>query len=348
MTETKQIEEQRNHQISGTQRNSQKLHCNTNNATNENLGLSSVRKPSNHSEGSDVNSDKCFNDETVVVKFVDSAIVGKSEAEDACHHGLVDPTINMKEAMNAISSMFKVPLEPETILKRRSNRSKSKANQQSSGFEVFVDDDGSSGGVPNSCSHNAMFEQNYAGNPFKNQHHRKHETSSGEFKILADDDEELGMAIECSNISAHPKPDRPDSESCKETAFHEETVFHKFVGSTVFGESKVENACHHGLIDPTINLKEAMDDINSMFGKPLDFKGEKPKKKQDRAPAIDHKLPNDGFSILADVDIEDPKGKASLDAANNFGNHSDLFEPTMFTKEAMDEINSLFGKPLDF
>jgi hypothetical protein len=37
----------------------------------------------------------------------------------------------------------------------------------------------------------------------------------------------------------------------------------------------MENACQHGLVDPTGNLKKAMNDINSMFGKPLNFKGEK-------------------------------------------------------------------------
>ncbi|KAB8114063.1 hypothetical protein EE612_053288, partial [Oryza sativa] len=39
-------------------------------------------------------------------------------------------------------------------------------------------------------------------------------------------------------------------------------------------------ACHHGLVEPTVNLKEAMDDINNMFGIPLNFKGEKPKNKK--------------------------------------------------------------------
>jgi hypothetical protein len=30
-------------------------------------------------------------------------------------------------------------------------------------------------------------------------------------------------------------------------------------------EPKVENACHHGLVDPTMNFREAMDEINDIF-----------------------------------------------------------------------------------
>ena len=77
-------------------------------------------------------------DDTVVVKFVDTAIVGKSEAEDACHHWLVDPTINMKEAMNAINSMFREPIE--TTVGRRSHRSRPKEDGLNNGFQVFIDE----------------------------------------------------------------------------------------------------------------------------------------------------------------------------------------------------------------
>jgi hypothetical protein len=54
----------------------------------------------------------------------------------------------------------------------------------------------------------------------------------------------------------------------------EDTAIHRFVGSTV------QNACHHGrLVDPTVNLKEAMDDINGMFGRPLNLKCYRAKRK---------------------------------------------------------------------
>ncbi|CAL9176489.1 unnamed protein product, partial [Musa hybrid cultivar] len=317
-------------------------------------------------------------DDTVVVKFVDSAIVGRSEAEDACHHGLVDPTINMKEAMNAIGSMFREPIEPEIMVKRRS--SKPKAIPHTNGFEVFIDDDFGDGPNFGSCptrneqcgvSDLPNLRSNKHGEAFfpealKNQ--RKTEVQKPflrEFKILADDDEVdevIDRQIEVAkppiaNASICSKQHDPASSSYGNSnmiipGLHEETIVHRFVGSTVLGEPKVENACHHGLVDPTINLKEAMDDINSMFGKPLDFfNGDKPKKKpgfvcSDKQPACDgFAVSCEGFSILADDDMEDPENNAPPE---NFCENGDLFEPTIFTKEAMAEINEMFGKPLDF
>ncbi|XP_065039075.1 uncharacterized protein LOC135673745 isoform X1 [Musa acuminata AAA Group] len=317
-------------------------------------------------------------DDTVVVKFVDSAIVGRSEAEDACHHGLVDPTINMKEAMNAIGSMFREPIEPEIMVKRRS--SKPKAILHTNGFEVFIDDDFGDGPNFGSCptrneqcgvSDLPNLRSNKHGEAFfpealKNQ--RKTEVQKPflrEFKILADDDEVdevIDRQIEVAkppiaNASICSKQHDPASSSYGNSkmiipGLHEETIVHRFVGSTVLGEPKVENACHHGLVDPTINLKEAMDDINSMFGKPLDFfNSDKPKKKpgfvcSDKKPACDRfAVSCEGFSILADDDMEDPENNAPPE---NFCENGDLFEPTIFTKEAMAEINEMFGQPLDF
>ena len=76
-------------------------------------------------------------DDTVVVKFVDTAIVGKSEAEDACHHGLVEPTINMKEAMNAINSMFSEPLETAPVGRPLKRLPKNDANRNNE-FPVWM------------------------------------------------------------------------------------------------------------------------------------------------------------------------------------------------------------------
>lgn len=64
----------------------------------------------------------------------------------------------------------------------------------------------------------------------------------------------------------------------KQRAFKFEKTAHRFVGSTVLGEPKLENTCHHALLDPTISLKEAMDDISNIYGEPLDFKGSKTEK----------------------------------------------------------------------
>jgi len=110
----------------------------------------------------------------------------------------------------------------------------------------------------------------------------------------------------------------------------------------------VENACHHGLVEPTINLKEAMDDINNMFGRPLNFKGERTKRKTNALS--DRKLtPVSGFSILADDDIqENPTSKANQKNPCKSDAENGLFEPTITTRDVMAEINDMFGMPLDF
>lgn len=353
-------------------------------------------------------------DDTVVVKFIDSAIVGRSEAENACHHGLVDPTINMKEDMSEINNMFQEPLD--IMVKRRSSKSKSVC--QKNEFKVFIDEDTSDVSKHPSQFHNS----DPCGAELSNFKSDKHV----EFKILADDEDDNVIHRRSKEFKPLNNIDVPKKQIDSTaytistrtiSGFNEETV-HRFVGSTVLGESKVENACHHGLLDPTINLKEAMDDINNMFGQPLDFKGSKPKKKatatlakepksdefyifvdeslrepsdskcnkpnkkgvvsRDKEPAsdgffiladdnigetfnlktskqkdkgflsLDKKPTSDGFFVLADDELDDPKGNASTGIPHELGGNDGLFEPTIFTKEAMAEINDLFGKPLDF
>uniref|UniRef100_A0A6V7QRI5 BUB1 N-terminal domain-containing protein n=1 Tax=Ananas comosus var. bracteatus TaxID=296719 RepID=A0A6V7QRI5_ANACO len=336
-------------------------------------------------------------DDTVVVKFVDSAIVGKSEAEDACHHGLVDPTINMREAMSAINNMFREPLELDPSISRRSQRNRAKLNRPTSGFEIFVDEDG-----PNPIRENPKYSQSEAkhekSQPFSTNSSMKQTKIElqkpfvGVFKMLADDEEEensenddegIGSYLEGCEKPKGLKGDIANDVTMINYGLNEDTVVHRFVGSAVFGEPKVENACHHGLVDPTVNLKEAMDEINSMFGKPLNFfKGEKPRGKQSNKrmelkPAssefsifvdedlgeninekrqgkqsnkrIDLKPASSVFSILSDKDSrENSNGQAFTNTSNKFEGEVDLFEPTIFTREAMAEINDLFGKPLDF
>jgi len=100
-------------------------------------------------------------------------------------------------------------------------------------------------------------------------------------------------------------------------------------------------------VDPTVNLKEAMDDINNMFGRPLNFKGERTMKKantlSDRKAA-----PVSGFSILADDDLKENTCKALQSKSCKFGDENGLFEPTITTRDVMEEINDMFGMPLDF
>ncbi|ONK77074.1 uncharacterized protein A4U43_C02F2840 [Asparagus officinalis] len=277
-------------------------------------------------------------DDTVVVKFVGSAIVGKSEAEDACHHGLVDPTINMKEAMNAIGSMFKEPLEQDPVARRRMRQinPKPKENQQSNVLQVFVDESLDEA-QPNSPGKNEVKAQQ----PFV-----------GAFKIWTeddddnDDDEENDVDEE---LKEEPKSDSIETKTYRseDVRINGDTVIRRFVGSTVFDDPEVENALHHGLVDPTINLKEAMDDINSMFGKPLNFvRASRPKK---QAKLTEKKPASEGFCILADDELEEGSTRqAPKKFSSKVGGENDLFEPTVFTREAMDDINEMFGKSLDF
>ncbi|XP_068636945.1 uncharacterized protein [Aristolochia californica] len=355
-------------------------------------------------------------DDTVVVKFVGSAIVGKSEeAEDACHHGLVDPTINTKEVMNAINNMFQEPLEIDPKEKRRSQRSQPKVDQDqpaSKGFEVFVDEN--LDGAGNCDKENATRGMSQ----FQFLRHSMEVTPNNHrqesLMIFVDSEDENDG---CSKSSS--SQDRYSGANKK--VLKDDTVICRFVGSTVCGESEIENACHHGLVDPTVNLKEAMDDINSMFGKPLDFvkshKRRKPSKplnqKQDsggfviftddnegekgldfmetnkpnkpdkslnekqeasgfqiftdsnlRVKPLDlvmtdelQKQPNlhnekqdaGGFVIFADDDLEEQQDrKVESSTSIKSTRECDLFEPTLFTKEAIDDINEMFAMPLDF
>lgn len=56
-------------------------------------------------------------------------------------------------------------------------------------------------------------------------------------------------------------------------SFGEETIqIRNFAAEVITGKEKdVEDVRHHGLVDPTINTKEALQDILSMFCKPLDI-----------------------------------------------------------------------------
>ncbi|RLM59112.1 putative inactive serine/threonine-protein kinase bub1 [Panicum miliaceum] len=334
----------------------------------------------------------------------------------------------------------KEPVEPETTLKRRSNREKTNSNQQTSAFDIFVDEDEPNHNNPKMVHSNSMkqehpkFGQQTRGfeifidedSPNGNDQNAGHyknskkenmksnqETSGfqifvdeneancnvqnamchknnrcpprplhdssrhkgqndfqkpfvGGFAILPDDEEEQceksDDGVKANSRTVQPTHDnntllcpvqadsgtryheRPHPAS---SGLQEDTVIHRFVGSTTDDEAKVENACHHGLVDPTVNLKEAMDDINNMFGRPLNFKGERTMKKantlSDRKAA-----PVSGFSILADDDLKENTCKASQSNSCKFGDENGLFEPTITTRDVMAEINDMFGMPLDF
>lgn len=322
--------------------------------------------------GDTIETDRCRNfigEDTVVVKFVGNAIVGKSDVEDARHHGLVEPTINTKEAMHAINSMFREPLEP-SLAGKHSRRNQPKVDQISNiGFEVFVDEntDSAVGSSDQAMTNGASLTQS--------TRVETQEPMQDPFQIYIDDDDAndgmegvhevdkldmgnlhlTGCSIEggivkgfvfpnptdiTSEYSRDPNVERPPHGRLR----REDTVVYKFVGSTISEESAVENVCHHGLVEPTINLKEAMDDINSMFGRPIEFTRKSKPKKQGLAP----KMERDGsrFLILPD-DESHHQPKSSLPTSSS-KRDNDLFEKTVCTKEAMDEINKMFAMPLDF
>ncbi|XP_027110749.1 uncharacterized protein [Coffea arabica] len=312
---------------------------------------------------------KHYTDDTVVVKFVDTAIVEQSDVEDARHHGLVEPTINTKEAMNAINNMFQEPLEPSQI-GRRSRRNQSKTDTSlNSKLEIFVDGIIETSDVQ-SC-------QNLRGDSsLQTDSSRTHPPLQEQLQIFIDDEENenvtemvTGMDIadrnkdqnsargakvskEHLNGFVFPLPlDISLDGSCKildaakpqEVPVREETVY-RFVGSTISDEPAVENVCHHGLVEPTINLKEAMDDINNMFGKPIEFvRKRRPKKKDETNYSRSN---SSGFLILPDGDLDNELGKTIPKLSTN--NENDLSEQTVCTREAIAEINKMFGMPLDF
>ncbi|EXB44552.1 hypothetical protein L484_001722 [Morus notabilis] len=305
-------------------------------------------------------------DDTVVGKFVGAAI-RKSETEDACHHGLLDPTVNMKEAMNAINSMFSEPLEVAPVGRRR--KQPQNDGNSDNAFQVFIDEnlDGLVKPADQKDEKSFPLPQHRVGNQ---QVHQE------PLSIFIDDEEndrteDGNPAEDCfekgdicnsreddrsashGNVFVFPSPKDLPSESSDDMGlevssrprFREDTVVRRFVGSTILDESVAENVCHHGLVEPTINLKEAMEDINNMFGKPIDFVRTKRSKKQDKAPDVKNNF--GGFTILPDDDMEHKPVK-SMPKASGKSRGCDLYEPTMFTKEAIDDINKMFGMPLDF
>ncbi|KAF8013704.1 hypothetical protein BT93_I1537 [Corymbia citriodora subsp. variegata] len=322
---------------------------------------------------------------------VDTALIGKPEAEDACHHGLVEPTINMKEAMNAINSMFREPIEMP-VGRGSLRRHEREKQSSSSNFKVFVDENPEK---QVEASQDQKWEKSSS-----LQHTRSTlAQSQGEgFQIYIDDEgnddgkengdleQDQAQNVSDSHVNAFVfiRPKDLASENSDELGMassargklREDTVVCKFVGSTILDEPVVENACHHGLVDPTINLKEAMENINNMFGKPIEFVRSRRSKKREKIlekeenfsgflilpddelehqPVVDPGIPaakaldrerDIGFSILSD-DVKHPNHKVAPQPSSK-SRESDLFEQTVFTKQAMDDINKMFGMPLDF
>lgn len=305
-------------------------------------------------------------DDTVVVKFVDGAIYGKPEVEDARHHGLVEPTVNMKEAMDAINSMFSEPIEMDPI-GRRSHKSHSKRDCNSNcGFEVYIDENPDKkteqkqkGHTVSRCG--SITEPRQREQPplmiFVD------DESSGEIGNISYEKDRSNLSESRDVIggstasSSHSNPfvfpcvdnlenvDDSDVQDPIQAKFREDTIVCRFVGTAISNEPKVENICHNGLVEPTVNLKEAMDDINNMFGKPIEFVRTRRSKNNEKPPEVQSDF--GGFSILPDDELEPAQAQPPVKLSGK-SRDCDLFEPTVFTKEAMDDINKMFGMPLDF
>lgn len=298
---------------------------------------------------------------TVVGKFVGTALVGRSEAENACHHGLVDPTINMKEAMSTINSMFSEPLEDDPMAKKSHKNRLKEGHFAQKGLEVFVDENSDNGRKPSASSslqHNTEAVQSrqeplqiYIDDEESSESAGINNEQSGSHNLS----EDLNSSASQSNSFVFLRPKDLPSESSgdmdtrrrstRKSKFREDTVVGRFVGSTILDEPVAENVCHHGLVDPTVNMKEAMNDINSMFGKPMDFVRRRRSTKKEKTPGSNSRNDFGGFSILADDDLEHQKGQQPPKPAGK-SKDVDLFEPTILTKEAMDDINKMFNMPL--
>ncbi|MCO5575232.1 hypothetical protein L7F22_029031 [Adiantum nelumboides] len=155
--------------------------------------------------------------------------------------------------------------------------------------------------------------------------------------------EELRLSSACKNITSSREPYLANTAStlkpvssqriCKldSGSFGDETIqINNFAAEVVTGKEKdVEDARHHGLVDPTINTKEALQDILSMFCKPLDFakrEKSKPTKRVDyksvpaSPPLLDQKwqltspevvkqTPKFEFSVYKDNEQSEPHAK---------------------------------------
>lgn len=226
-------------------------------------------------------------DTIAIRKFVDSAIDGGSkELEVACHHGLVDPTINTKEAMEEINNMFWKPLEFDKLKERTRPPRVEIVKQPTETFQIFADEnlEEQDSCISPSKDFEVFIDENLMNDSLK-ELPRKLSSSVNltpfqGLQILSDESLENKTSKECNifkdkrpyvpvevfqDMQVSPKVSLPPNFSSEDTM-----IIRKFVDSAIVG-TEVEDACHHGLVDPTINTKEAMAEINNMFGKPLDF-----------------------------------------------------------------------------
>ncbi|KAH9309259.1 hypothetical protein KI387_037170, partial [Taxus chinensis] len=346
-------------------------------AQNNDYGaLEEIKTHKQFGEGSDSITclpPKVCTEETVFIrKFVDSTIVGDThEVEDAYHHGLIEPTINTKEAMADINNMFGKPLNFENPKSVNQARRMQTSKQPVNVFQVFVDEDLREPGsvqkhilskiseedtpiVPLEKDLKVFVDENLIYNSSDEANSSKYLASVQGLRVLPNASSKRNQTttfeerntskdwalssvpgefyqdgittIEKNGKNSKGKNGRRQfgnigemnmpSKSCSKN-----TIFmHKFVDSTIIGDSKELN--HHGLVDPTINTKEAMNEINNMFLKPLQFDKPKSKKRPPRAETF--KQPVENFQIFADEDLQE-QGMKQQCLVSSLGKTHDSF-----------------------
>ncbi|CAN6469854.1 unnamed protein product [Victoria cruziana] len=298
-------------------------------------------------------------DETIMIcRFTDAALVDDSDSSEAAyHHGLVEPTLFTKEAMSDINSMFGKPIEFDKPSVRRKDMVHN-TNICSTGgtFEILIDDDdfgcSGSGCFANESAQVRSQSQLSCGPKFqKFEAHQKQECterdipSTGVLTILADDDiddngccDYKNKQFDCENMLQFGS----HTETCSATRTGDGTSAGRFIGTTVVEEPEVD-ACRHDSVDPMINLKEAKSFTNSTFKRQPDF-GEANGTDGRGNPFRGKQESLSGFTVPVDENL--------VASASHLPKRSvqeiDLFEHTITTKEAITDINNMFGRPLDY
>ncbi|XP_031485075.1 uncharacterized protein LOC116254108 isoform X2 [Nymphaea colorata] len=296
-------------------------------------------------------------DETIMIcRFTEAALVDESDSpEGAYHHGLVEPTLFTKEAMKDINSMFGKPIEFEKPSVRQ-KRTGHNTNMHLTGgaLEILVDDADS--GSANSCFGNekaCILSQSQLRCDSKFEKYdalKKQETKNGDdpcrgvLTILADDDDDEDGY--CDDKYKHFDWENrlqcgSHTESCSTMRKGDDRSACRFIETTDIGETE-SDACCHGLVDPMINLEQAKSDTNSIK-RPPDFgetNGTEPKESDFRGK----QQSTAGFTVLVDENLVGSTSHLPKRSVQEF----DLFEHTITTKEAIADINNMFGRPLDY
>ncbi|XP_057860577.1 uncharacterized protein LOC131069232 isoform X2 [Cryptomeria japonica] len=277
------------------------------------------------------NSKFCSEDTIVIRKFVDSAIVGDSkELESAFHHGLVDPTVNTKEAMEDINMMFLKPLQFDKPKSKKQSPSARTFKQPDENFRIFSDEVFKEQGMKQGCFVNSFgkthdsslqcikdleifVDENLMCGPLKEHTGMLNSSEDGHISIHESSERMQKKTLNKCSTFENRGPSFPPLEVYQDIQFppavslplkscNEDTIVIRKIVDSTLADTEIEDACHHGLVEPTINTKEAMADINNMFCQTLPFDYSKRSCLPLKAGTIEE--PCKGPWILTDEDME--------------------------------------------